>query len=61
MKRELDPNKKRWMMKMNINEDATAAQTMGIMTEGRATNNCKLQAMVDHKVSCIAKNYTVDD
>ena len=34
---------------------------MGIMTESHTTGNLKLQTMVDHKVNCIAKNYSVDE
>ena len=35
---------------------------MGIMTESRQnTANIKLQTMVDARVACIAKNYSVDE
>ena len=34
---------------------------MGIMTESRSSGVMKLQAMVDKKITCIAKNYSVDD
>ena len=34
---------------------------MGIMTESRTLGTLKLQTMVDSRVACIAKNYSVDE
>ena len=31
------------------------------MTESKTAGNFKLQAMVDKKITCIAKNYSVDE
>lgn len=59
MRRELDPQKKRWIMRMNICEENCA--TMGIMTESLAHGSLKLQTMIDARIACIAKNYTVDE
>ena len=35
--------------------------TMGIMTESKTSGALKLQTMVDKRVKCIAKNYSVDE
>ena len=63
MRRELDPQKKRWILRLDVadDEEKEPCATMGIMTESRAQGNFKLQTMVDSRVACIAKNYTVDE
>ena len=34
---------------------------MGIMTESKGSGALRLQAMVDHRITCIAKNYSLDE
>ena len=50
-------------MRLDIaDEDAQQpCATMGIMTESRTLGTLKLQTMVDSRVACIAKNYSVDE
>ena len=38
-----------------------SALNMGIMTESKASGALRLQAMVDHRLTCIAKNYSIDE
>lgn len=63
MRREHDPQKKRWNLKLEVQDadDLEQCLTMGIMTESMGSGALKLQTMVDKKVKCIAKNYSVDE
>ena len=63
IRRELDPQKKRWVMRLDIKEEEEnkPCSTMGIMTESRTNGTLKLQTMVDSRVACIAKNYSIDE
>ena len=65
VRRELDPNNKRWNLKMDLGANPAGTHepilNMGIMTESRSSGVIKLQAMVDKKITCIAKNYSVDE
>ena len=59
--RDHDPKKKRWNLKLDVLDEERQCLTMGIMTESKTTSALKLQTMVDKRVSCIAKNYILDD
>lgn len=61
MAREHDLLKRRWVLKMDIlSEDPS--RNIGIVTESVQNNaNLKLHSMIDKKVTCIAKNYHVDE
>ena len=41
--------------------DKDPVLNMGIMTESKGSGALRLQAMVDHRLTCIAKNYSLDE
>ena len=60
-KKDLDAeNRKRWCLKLDMAEEK-ADKSLGVISENKESGQMKLQTMVDHKVSCIAKNYRVDN
>ena len=58
MKKEVDDQGRRWALSLDL-EPVT--RTFGILTQKKKGSEMKLTTMIDARVTCMAKNYKVDE
>ena len=56
MKREIDTEGRRWAMSLDLEP---VPRTFGILQQNKSS--IKLTTMIDTRVTCVAKNYKVDE
>ena len=56
MKREIDTEGRRWAMSLDLEP---VPRTFGILQQNKTS--IKLTTMIDTRVTCVAKNYKVDE
>ena len=58
MRKDIDEDGRRWAMSMDIEP---VNKTFGIITQKKKATEMKLTTMIDARVTCLAKNYKVDE
>ena len=59
MRKEMDNLGRRWAL--NLDVEPVSNKTLGIIAENKKHQSMKLTTMIDSRVTCIAKNYKVDE
>ncbi len=58
LKKEMDDQGRRWALSLDLEP---VSRTLGILAQKKKETTMKLTTMIDTRVTCVAKNYKVDE